>query len=106
MAGSSVTTTDAYIPDRTRTMCFVAANGSPDEEWAAHVGLQFPAGWTLACASQDARDSRGYPVALACSANTNTVSYDGSNGEWGEIHDGATWGFCLDATAPPSASGP
>lgn len=105
MEGSSVTTADGYIPGSTVTMCFVAANGSPDEEWATHVGLEFPADWELVCVSQDVNDSRGNPVAFACSANANTVSYDDSDGGWGEIFDGATWGFCLDVTAPPSASG-
>jgi len=105
MEGSSVTTTDGYIPGGTLTMCFVAANGSPDIEWATQVGLQFPDDWTLACAWQDANDSYGHPVAFTCSAFSNTVSYDDSDGEGGEIYDGATWGFCLDVTAPAAASG-
>jgi len=103
VAGSSVATSDTFVPGSTQTMCFTATNGSPDLEYVVSVELTFPVGWAVACNSQDAQDSEGFNVTLVCSAAGNLLAYD--DGEFG-AGDGATWGFCADVTVPAGSPGP
>lgn len=82
------------------TICFSAANTSSDTEWLSGVTVTFPATWVTACNSQDADDSGGNAVAFSCTAAANAVVYADSDASYGEVYDGATWGFCVDVTPP------
>jgi subtilisin family serine protease len=105
IAGSTVTGDDCYVPGGMSTLCFTAHNASTDVEWLDEVALAFPAGWAVACNSQDATDSGDNLVFFTCAASGNNVSYTDSDGGFGEVYGGESWGFCVDVTAPGGASG-
>ena len=115
IAGSTVATADCYEPGTAQILCFTVTNGSTDAEWLNRVRLTFPdysglGPWILGCSTQDAVDSSGATVHMACSASSNVVVYEDSDnatdGGIGEITSGNTWGFCVDVTIPSGYNGP
>jgi hypothetical protein len=114
IAGSSVSTAECYEPGKAQTLCFTVYNGSADAEWLALVRLTFPAAlgnWVVSCHQQDAVDSSGSLVNMACSTSAaNEVLYLDSEDEVptpiGEISAGSSWGFCVNVTVPSGYVGP
>jgi len=110
ISGSSVHTQDCYSAGETRTMCFTVHNSSPDAEWLDRVQLTFPTQdgpWGVACQSQDATDSSGAAVHMACSAAGNEIVFaDNDADSVGEITTGSSWGFCASVTVPGTYNGP
>jgi hypothetical protein len=113
VAGSSVTTEQCYQAGNTQTLCFTVYNGSTDGEWLDQVELTFPdfgglGPWTVACNAQDTTDSVGYSVSMSCSTpSANQVRYvDSDSDGYGEISNGASWGFCVAVTVPAGYGGP
>ena len=107
--GAKCSTSDPYLPGRTARMCWTCSNDSPtapDPEGLNKIALGYPDGWTVACGSQNATDSNGNPVAFSCTASGQTVTYVDTDGGPGEILPGRTWSFCVDVTAPATATGP
>ena len=111
--GSSITTANCYQEGKTETLCFTVYNGSTDAEWLDEVQLAFPVAlgaWNVACKFQDATDSSGNPVNMACSnPAANEVLYLDNDVEvWaiGEISSGSSWGFCVDVIVPAAYAGP
>ena len=107
--GAKCSTSDPYLPGGTARMCWTCSNDSPtapDPEGLNKIALGYPDGWTVACGSQNATDSNGNPVAFSCAASGQTVTYVDTDGGPGEILPGRTWSFCVDVTAPPTATGP
>ena len=112
VSGSSVGTDDCYASGDTRVLCFTVYNGSPDAEWLDQVRLTFPTldgAWGVSCHSQDAADSSGAPVHMACSATGNEIVFtddevEGS-GSIGEITAGSSWGFCANVAVPGAYNG-
>jgi hypothetical protein len=107
--GSKCTTSDTFLPGGTATMCWTCSNdgpASPDPEALDKIALGYPGGWTVACRSQNATDSNGSPVVFSCTASGQTVTYVDTNGGAGEILPGRTWTFCVDVTAPATATTP
>ena len=103
IAGSTVTwMSGTYNPGggTTDTICFSAHNNTDDAEWLDAVVVTFPATWTAACFSQDAQDSGGNDIAFSCTPVANVVTYADTDGGYGEIYSGQTWGFCVDVTPP------
>lgn len=103
IAGSTVTWVSGTYNTgggTTGTFCFSASNTSPDTEWLTGVTVTFPATWVAACNSQDVNDSDGNAVAFNCLATANAVVYADTDGGFGEVYDGETWGFCVDVTPP------
>ena len=86
----------------TATLCYEVYNASSDTEWLTDVELAFPAGWTVACKSQDEAESGGNTINFTCNPAGNLLSYDDNDGSYGEIYGLCTWGFCVDVTAPSS----
>ncbi len=87
-------------------MCWTCTNDSPSApgpEALTRVALGYPAGWTVACRTQNAADSNGNPVAFSCSAVGQTVTFVDTDGGPGEILPGRSWSFCVDVTAPATA---
>lgn len=109
ISDSSVATEDCYQDGTTQTLCFTVHNGSTDGEWLDQVRLTFPPGppaWTVACHSQDASDSAGYPVNFNCTPSSNEARYDDSDADgYGEVSQGSSWGFCVDVTVPAGYDG-
>jgi hypothetical protein len=114
IAGSTVSTVNCYQSGQTQTLCFTVYNGSPDAEWLDLVRLTFPAvlgNWVVSCQQQDAVDSSGAVVNMACSTSAaNEVLYVDSENETptpiGEISAGSSWGFCVNVTVPSAYDGP
>ena len=107
--GAKCSTSDPYLPGGTARMCWTCSNDSltaPDPEGLNKIALGYPDGWTVACGSQNATDSNGNPVAFSCTASGQTVTYVDTDGGPGEILPGRTWSFCVDVTAPATATGP
>lgn len=113
--GSNITTENCYEDDQAQTLCFTVYNGSADAEWLDEVRLTFPnvgglGPWNVACKSQDANDSSGYPVNLSCTPSGNEVRYIDNDVEVptniGEVTSGSSWGFCVDVTIPSGYDGP
>lgn len=107
--GAKCSTSDPYLPGGTARMCWTCSNDSPtapDPEGLSKIALGYPDGWTVACGSQNATDSNGNPVAFSCTASGQTVTYVDTNGGPGEILPGRSWSFCVDVTAPATATGP
>ncbi|HSQ22488.1 MAG TPA: hypothetical protein VLQ52_06815, partial [Coriobacteriia bacterium] len=107
--GATCTTSDPYLPGGTATMCWTCSNGSPtapNPECLDQIALGHPDGWTVACGSQDATDSGGNPVAFGCTASGQTVTYGDTDGGPGEICPERSWSFCVDVTAPVTATTP
>ena len=107
--GAKCSTSDPYLPRGTARMCWTCSNDSPtapDPEGLNKIALGYPDGWTVACGSQNATDSNGNPVAFSCTASGQTVTYVDTDGGPGEILPGRTWSFCVDVTAPATATGP
>ncbi|MFZ5918178.1 MAG: hypothetical protein ACOYZ7_14645 [Chloroflexota bacterium] len=111
VSGSDVTAEQCYQANQPQTLCFTVYNGSTGWEWLDGVQLTFPAllgNWTVACNSQEATDSVGYPVSMSCSTpSANQLTYADSDSDgYGEISNGASWGFCADVTVPAAYEGP
>jgi hypothetical protein len=107
--GAKCSTSDPYLTGGTARMCWTCSNDSPtapDPEGLNKIALGYPDGWTVACGSQNATDSNGNPVAFSCTASGQTVTYVDTDGGPGEILPGRTWSFCVDVTAPATATGP
>lgn len=107
--GAHCSTSDPYLPGSTARMRWTCSNDSPtapDPEGLAKIALGYPDGWTVACASQNATDSNGNPVAFSCTASGQTVIYLDTDGGPGEIVPGRSWSFSVDVTAPATATGP
>ncbi len=107
--GARCTTSDPYLPGGTATMLWTCSNDSPaapEPEALDQVALGFPDGWTVACGSQDATDSGGNPVAFACAASGQTVTYADTDGGPGEIVPGRSWSFSVAVTAPATSTTP
>ena len=107
--GAKCSTSDPYLSGGTARMCWTCSNDSPtapDPEGLNKIALGYPDGWTVACGSQNATDSNGNPVAFSCTASGQTVTYVDTDGGPGEILPGRTWSFCVDVTAPATATGP
>lgn len=106
--GATCSTSDPYLPGGTVRMCWTCSNDSPaapDPEALAGIALGYPDGWTVTCGSQGATDSSGSPVAFSCAASGRTLTYVDTDGGPGEILPGRSWSFCVDVTAPPTATG-
>jgi hypothetical protein len=114
VSGSSVSTEHCYEPAHSQTLCFTVYNGSTDAEWLDEIRLTFPSAlgaWDVSCKSQDATDSSGSPVHLACSKSfANELRYVDNDLEVpnsiGEISAGSSWGLCVDANIPAGYNGP
>jgi hypothetical protein len=110
IAGSAVSTADCYAAGKTRVTCFAVYNSSPDGEWLDRVRLTFPTQegpWAVTCHSQDAADSSGAPVHMACSAAGNEIVFSDADADAiGEISAGSSWGFCASVTVPGAYNGP
>ena len=94
-----------YTAGSSVAMEFRITNASGDSEWVDEVSVTFPAGWTVACNSQDASDSGSHAVSMACTVSSTTVTYTDDDGGYGEIYDGQTWDFTIDVTAPAGTTG-
>jgi len=112
VSGSSVSTADCYASGDTRVICFTVYNGSTDGEWLDRVRLTFPTqvgAWGVSCHSQDAVDSSGSPVHMACSVAGNEIVFTDNQVETpdsiGEISAGSSWGFCASVTVPGAYNG-
>ena len=106
--GAKCSTSDPYLPGGTARMCWTCSNDSPtapDPEGLNKIALGYPDGWTVACGSQNVTDSYGNAVAFSCTASGQTVTYVDTDGGPGEILPGRTWSFCVDVTAPATATG-
>ncbi|MCP4591848.1 MAG: hypothetical protein GY842_14020, partial [bacterium] len=105
--GSYCTTSDPYFPGSTASMCWTCTSDGPttNPECLNEVALGYPDGWTVACDSQDGVDSAGNPVDFNCTAGGQNVTYSDNNGGPGEICPDQSWSFCVNVTAPASASG-
>jgi hypothetical protein len=100
-----------YSPGQTQTLCFTVYNASNDAEWITRTRMTFPqalGNWNVSCKSQDATDSQGYAVSMTCSNSyPYEVLYTDNDGDgWGEISNGSSWSFCVDASIPASYNGP
>ncbi len=107
--GAQCTTSDPYLPGGTATMRWTCTNGgpaAPDPEALDQIALGFPDGWTVACGAKDATDSGGSPVAFACSASGQTVTYSDTDEGAGEILPGRSWSFSVAVTAPATSTTP
>jgi hypothetical protein len=89
-----------------RWTCSNESPASPDPEALDQIALGFPDGWTVACGSQDATDSGGNPVAFACSASGQAVTYADTDEGAGEIVPGRSWSFSVGVTAPATSTTP
>ncbi|MBN1583532.1 MAG: hypothetical protein JXA89_22680 [Anaerolineae bacterium] len=112
VSGSSLGGDDCYAAGNTRVMCFSIHNGSPDAEWLSQVRLTFPTldgAWEVACHTQDAADSSGSPVNMACNASGNEIVFTDNDVETpdniGELSAGSSWGFCASVTVPGAYTG-
>ena len=114
IGGSTVSTGDCYQPGQTQTLCFTVYNGSEDAEWLDRVRLTFPTAlgdWVVSCYTQDAVDSSGSVVHMACSTpHAYEVLYVDNDDETptpiGEISSGSSWGFCVQVSIPGGYFGP
>ncbi len=111
VTSSTVETEHCYQDGTSQVLCFTVYNASTDGEWLDRVRLTFPTlegAWNVTCHSQDATDSIGYAVSFNCdgASITQQVVYSTTDSDgFGEISNGASWSFCVDADIPSGYDG-
>jgi hypothetical protein len=106
VTGSTLNITPrTYVTGTTNVFSISAHNNSSDVEWLDGITVTWPTGWAVTGAAADTLDSCGFGVAFNTSSlGSNLIAFTDSDGGWGEVHGGCSWGAVITLTVPPSAS--